>query len=103
MAINEFNRFKNNDQIIYNGVTTYGLWKRPKFLSEPQDEDNIGIYQVSASVEGRPDLIAYELYGQSELYWILIDFNKVVDVFGWPLAGTTLRYPFDILIYPELL
>lgn len=83
-------------------VETLGPWVRPSFLkNRPADED-IGVYQVRADQEGRPDRIASALYGTFALDWVLIAFNGATDVLGWPEPGTIIEYPSAQVVFSEI-
>lgn len=103
MASDSLSRFKNTEKIIANGKETYGIWSSFHFLQERPSDDNIGIYQVTSAKEGRPDLISHALYGTPILDWVLLAFNNVTEVFGWPVAGSAIEYPLDSIVFSELL
>ncbi len=98
-----YSRFKQTEQILVDGYETYGIWKQPKFLTTRPAENNIGVFLVTADVEGRPDEISNRVYRTPELAWILIAFNNVTESLNWPRAGTAIEYPFDSVVFPELL
>lgn len=100
--LDQFSRLGQTQQIIFNGVETFGIWKQPSFLKERPSEANIGVFRVNTQTEGRPDLIANELYGTPLLDWVLISFNKVRSL-NWPRAGDSIEYPLDVVVLPELL
>ena len=64
------------------------LPKMPKGL---YDED----YKISADVEGRPDILAYKLYGTTNLWWVFALRNP--DILKDPIrdfkAGTIIKLP----------
>jgi len=53
--------------------------------------------------KGRPDLIAYDLYGSTELDWLLIAFNDAFNVFNWPRAGDVINAPIPDIVLGEVL
>lgn len=101
--LDQFSRFKQTEQIISDGVETFGLWVQPSFLKRRPLEENIGVFRVNTATEGRPDLIANELYGTPLLDWVLISFNKARRSLNWPQAGDSIEYPLDTIVLPELL
>jgi hypothetical protein len=101
--LDDFSRFKNTELLLVDGKETYGRWAALRFLKERPPEGQIKVYQVTAAKEGRPDLIAQEVYGTPLLDWVLIAFNDVRDTLNWPLAGQLIEYPLDTVVLPALL
>lgn len=99
----QLSRFKNTERIIVDGAETYGTWNQPLFLTKRPSDDKIGVFRVTSAAEGRPDLIANEVYGTPLLDWVIISFNGVRDTMNWPRAGDTIEYPLDSVVLPELL
>jgi hypothetical protein len=103
MAKFSFNsRYRQTDKIIVDDIETVGTWSQPSYLVERPSEDYISKYAVTSAVEGRPDLIATELYGTPLLDWVLIAFNGPAEVLNWPTVGTTIDYPVKDLVLSEL-
>lgn len=52
-------------------------------------------YQIDAVYHNRPDLLAYDLYGNSQLWWVFARRNPNVlkNPLGDFKAGTTIRIP----------
>jgi len=103
MVIDDFSRFKNTESIIVDGKETFGRWKQFSFLTERPSDELIGVFQVTSATEGRPDLISLAVYGTVYLDWVIIAFNKVYETLNWPRAGDAIEYPFDTVVFPELL
>ena len=103
VKFNELSRYAETQPIIVNGSETLGKWKPPGFLVTEPAESDIYALVVDNTVEGRPDLIANDIYGASELAWVLIAFNKVKNPLNWPRAGQTIKYPDRSIVFTELL
>ena len=75
---------------VYNldGVAVPGL-RVPVVYEDPSDRH----YVVDQLHAGRWDLLAHELLGDAELWWVLCDLNKVMDPQASPLAGDRIRVP----------
>ena len=86
-------RFRETKIIRRDGNNTFGLWKKPRFLTEEFDEEDIVKFEVDSTTVGRPDLIADAVYGNPELSWVVIAFNKPLDTINWPPTGAILRLP----------
>jgi hypothetical protein len=50
-------------------------------------------HTVTSVQVGRPDLIAYALYGDDRFWWILMKFNSISDVWNDLKAGIILKCP----------
>jgi hypothetical protein len=66
-----------------------GWWER---RSIPKDDTDITI-TIKSSEDRRPDLIAYNMYGQASLMWVVLQFNNVVDIETELRAGMEIRLP----------
>jgi len=97
-----YSRFFQTEEIVVDGVETLGIWDPPDFLKKRPDDELIGRFAVTNAVEGRPDLIANELYRSPLLDWVLIAFNNVREPFNWPKAGEVIEYPVEMLVYPSI-
>lgn len=87
---------------IIDGVSTIGSWNRPSWILARPDERYIHKYMVPSGYAGRPDLIALAVYNVDDLDWVLLTFNNVSNVFGWPKAGTVIEIPDESIIFPSL-
>ena len=101
--LSDFSRFSRTDMVIIDGNETFGKWKLYAFLKERPAEENIGVFQVTSAVEGRPDLISQQIYRTPLLDWVLIAFNNARDTLNWPRSGDLLEYPIESIIIPEIL
>jgi len=70
-------------------------------ITRPNDK-YIHKYIVPSSQQGRPDLIADAVYGLDSLDWVLITFNNVINVFGWPKSGEIISWPDSSIVIPSL-
>ena len=96
MAFNKIDsRFRLSTPILTrNGDKTFGVMKKFKFMDRTNlDETDIKRYVVQPNRSGRPDLIANDIYSDSNLFWILIFFNKVENPLSWPTNGEIIEYP----------
>lgn len=50
--------------------------------------NNVQVYHPLVIIDGeRPDTIAYDYYGNSELYWLVLMSNDIIDpYYDWPLT-----------------
>ena len=66
-----------------------GWWERRDL---PQRLDDI-IYTVTPSTAGRPDLIAFQIYGQDKYSWIVLQYNNIVDLAQELTPGDRIHLP----------
>lgn len=66
-----------------------GWWERTTYESSYDDIT----YVVSGGESGRADLIAYRLYQQANLAWLVLQFNNIVDPIVELRVGTTIKLP----------
>ena len=70
------------------GNTFFGPWQP---LNLPLDATD-SFYLVREGVQARLDLLAYDIYGDSGLWWVIANYNNVINPFLLE-AGETLRIP----------
>lgn len=85
--------YKNNS--VYRSTP---LTRRQLDIYQPPVKKNINDAKkitVSAKYHGRPDLLAYDLYGDGQLWWIFVIYNmdKLVDPLKDLKAGMELIVP----------
>lgn len=62
-----------------------------KFLEKLRDIPSSGLFVVGA-LEDRIDLISNAIYGDPQLWWIIMEYNSLSDPEDIP-ANTMLKYP----------
>lgn len=71
----------------------------------PKDNNDL-LIEILPRFNKRPERLAYELYGKSELYWIILQYNTIVDINIEFTTGKFFKVPhpdrviFDILTKP---
>ena len=63
--------------------------RRASILPDPSDR----ILEVKQAFEGRLDLVAYDVYQDVNLWWVIADLNKIVDPMTELRAGLRIRIP----------
>jgi len=66
-----------------------GWWERTKLVRSADDIQ----YTVSSAEAQRADLIAFRLYQQAKLGWLVLQYNNIVDPATELLTGTVLTLP----------
>lgn len=107
--ISEFSRFNGTERTIIRGNETFGAWAQQSWLKVKPDDRFIKVFQVDNRYDGRPDLISDDVYNTPLLSWVLIAFNAIHyndklarSAFRWPRSGSTIYYPSDVIVIPEL-
>lgn len=68
-----------------------GWWERDFYTIEKDDSDNI--IKIARDFDKRPDLFAAEYLGRSDLMWVILQFNSIVDINEEFVAGKKIRLP----------
>lgn len=107
LSVDPSSRFQLTDAISVvtpegNVTETFGMWVRPSFLRTRPSSELIRRMVVPASMEGRPHIIADQIYGTQLLDWVIIAFNNAYDVLNWPDAGTTIEYPEPSIVFSSI-
>lgn len=76
-----------------------GWWDRRVFLPSPLDVSIV----ISSRYNLRPDLMAYDAYGKSNLSWILLQYNNIVDINLEFVTGATILVPLPQRVNAEFL
>ncbi len=102
MATSSIN--KRNSRYVQGGTTTtfpkrLGWWDRLVMLP---DDDDLFI-TVTNSQDRRPDKIAFDIYGKSELAWVVLQFNNIADINLELQAGTEIRLPTPDRVFFDML
>lgn len=66
-----------------------GMWERTVFERSSDDIQ----YIVSSAEQERPDLIAFRLYSQARLGWLVLQYNNIVDPATELVTGSKLVLP----------
>ena len=97
-------RFSNSTPILTrDGKETFGIAKKFRFMDRNNLGDNdIMIFNTDPRTAARPDLIALDVYKNSDLLWIPIMFNNVQNPLQWPLNGQVIELPMPSVVFAEL-
>lgn len=85
---------EKNGRYVLGGsteVSSFALewWNRKKLASDPSDF----AYYVERKYEGRPDLLANAFYGDSQLWWLICQFNAIIDPLTELVEGKLIFLP----------
>lgn len=94
------NSIKNSTYNTRNGrYALGGLTETSSFAIEWWDRNLLQkdvtdiIYAVEKKYEGRPDQLGYLFYGEANLWWVLAQYNGIVDPIGELVEGKVLFVP----------
>jgi hypothetical protein len=85
---NKYSRYVHGGSTETNSIGL-GWWER-KII--PKDETDI-VYHVENKYEHRLDLISAIFYGESRYWWVIAQYNNVLDPHGEIVAGRILLIP----------
>lgn len=72
------------------GAVTLGLYHRGRMVYD--DTRGYKVYEVTPRGEYRPDLVAWDVYGNSQYWWMIMEANGLADL-SQLRTGMTLRIP----------
>lgn len=95
-------RFYKTQTVVFDGEEVFGKWDSPSFVGRNLRDGEYTPYQVDNAREGRPDMISNEVYGTTQLDWVLIAANGARGALNWPRAGDVIKVPIVDLVSSEL-
>jgi hypothetical protein len=108
--LDNLSRLIKTQRIIFKGHETFGSWSSFPWLDRRPEDNQISNFYVTSALEGRPDLIANQIYGSPLLDWVLIAFNSRISnddtakqTLRWPKAGQIIEFPNPNLVMSSLL
>jgi len=93
-----------NSRYVQGGTTTIsktklGWWER---IIYAQREDDIN-FTIAARHAMRPDRVAFEIYGQASLAWLVLQYNNIFDITTEFEPGMKIRLPAVHRLQSEIL
>lgn len=94
VSINRFttasSRYRKSNLIYYtdNKYITFTTYKK----QENQSTENLRYMVITSNFEYRPDLVSHAVYGASDFWWRIMEFNNIKDIFDFK-AGLNLTIP----------
>ncbi len=97
MAVRQGNTnslFSNTSRYVHGGVSEtqnkrIEWWERTIFPSDLTDT----VYTVENVYEGRLDLISAVFYGETRYWWLIAQYNNILDPFSEVMPGRKLLIP----------
>ena len=93
-----------NGRYLQGGVTTVngnrlGWWERKIFAKSLMDIP----FTLIRKYDRRPDILALDMYGKSNLMWFILQYNNISDVNVEFVAGAVIMLPTKGRLTTELL
>lgn len=82
---------------VSNGKIEF--WESRQF----QESDDDKVYVIEEIFDRRPDKLAYVLYEDSRLWWIICQYNNIIDVHDEFVTGKELLIPVKERVIREFL
>lgn len=88
---------RRNSRLVKGGKTEVsgnklGWWERKNENFQPSINDEL-TYTIPIDYQFRPDLIAFLMYGTTELEWVILQYNNIVDIIEQFAAGREIKLP----------
>jgi hypothetical protein len=95
---------RRDGRYVFGGVveqkgTRLGWWERKPM---PKSHSDVP-YTISKQHAGRPDLLAYDVYGRANLMWVILQYNSITDINLEFVEGTEILLPTVQRLFGELL
>lgn len=86
-------RYVKQDVIYYseNNFLTFTTYKRKKITRSENDQ----VALITPGYEYRPDLMAFDKYGVVDVWWKILEANKMKDIYDFK-SGKTIFLPENI-------
>lgn len=84
-----FSRMLNGGDTSRKG-NKLGWWERRQI---ERDTFSDILFELQARHVNRPDLVAFEVYGNAQLTWLVLQYNNIVDIELEFLAGKVITLP----------
>jgi len=83
-----------SSKVLYYGdqnLITFETYKRKNYVKTGSEK----VMMITKGVEYRPDLVSYDYYGFSDMWWKILEVNNISDIFNFK-AGITIILPGSI-------
>lgn len=96
--------FTKNSRYTHGGTTELDgkfleWWDRKTF---PLDESDMFL-TLEKTFEGRPDKLASVMYNDSSVWWLILQYNNILDINEEFVAGVQLRLPTKDRLQKDML
>lgn len=93
-VIKGFSRYKNSEVIYWGSQNriAFGTYLRQPYVPTGQER----VILITPGLAYRPDLLSYDIYGTVDVWWKIMEVNKIYDISDFK-AGITVMLPDNIL------
>lgn len=86
---------KRNSRMLNGGTTEtkgdkLGWWERRELRKDTSSDIRITIPEIFSE---RPDLLAFRIYRRPDLFWLILQYNNIVDIEEEFVAGKEIILP----------
>lgn len=97
-------KLSNNSRYIKGGTSVImkdriGWWNRTIFEKSADDFQLV----IGPKYHKRPHLVAFDIYGKSELMWFVLQYNNIIDVTTEFVEGVSITLPLPRRVQMNLL
>lgn len=90
-------RYSNGGGTIDHG-TRLGWWEMQNF---PKSHDDLRVI-IRGKYVRRPDLLAYDVYGQAGMMWLVLQYNNILDMQEEFVDGLEITLPTKSRVMTEI-
>jgi hypothetical protein len=95
---------KKNTRYVQGGFSLVypkhiGWWEK-RFIATGQVDDVP--FPVTSEFARRPDKIAWAAYARTDLTWLILQYNNIVDINTQLNAGTIIQIPSPIRVFTSI-
>jgi hypothetical protein len=93
--VNSTSRYSFRRIIQYgdDNKSTFTVYKDKNARIGPDDK----FYEIQKEMEFRPDLVSNQFYGTPDLWWRIMEVNKMIDIMEFR-SGRNIRIPNNFLM-----
>lgn len=80
-----------NSKVLYYGdknLITFETYKRNNYVKTGSEK----VMLITKGVEYRPDLVSFDYYGFTDVWWKILEVNEMKDIYEFKV-GTTIILP----------
>ena len=96
---------KKNTRYVQGGVTdifpnSLGWWEEADIPTHQVDDI---LFTITAAYDKRPDKVAFQFYGRTDITWLVLQYNQIVDVNTQFISGMDIWVPSSSRVFSDIL
>lgn len=97
---------KKNTRYVQGGDTevfpkSLGWWEKRLDIATNQPDDIT--FNITMQYQWRPDNVAYLFYGRTDVDWIVLQYNNIIDINEQFIAGRQITLPSATRLFTSIL